>query len=165
MPQTFATRRLYLRPFGAADAPAIVPLLNDAEMCRGLTVVPFPYTLSDAQWFVSEGAQDALAVTTTDGVLVGAMGLGKQLGYWIGKAYWGHGFATEAAEVVLQDHFSHSDTTVFSGFAAWNLGSANVQRKLGFKVIGDKMLHIKSLNKEVPAKSVALTAQDWQARA
>lgn len=163
MPQTFETDRLSLRPFAMADAPVIVDLLNDAEMCKGLTAVPFPYTQADAESFIERRPDNTFAVCAKDGSLVGAMGLGSQLGYWFGRAFWGRGYATEAARTLLTHHFTLGDETVISGYAAWNAASANVLRKLGFEVTGDKMLYIRSLGQDVPAKAVALTKARWEA--
>ena len=161
----FRTARLELRPFDVSDAGDIVALLNDPDVCRGLAVVPYPYALSDAHEFIARRTEEAFAVCRKDGTFLGTVGLGAQLGYWFGKTQWGKGYATEAATAVLADHFAHSDAPVLSGYAAWNSGSANVLAKLGFKITGEKMLHIRSLDKEVPAKSVTLTKADWEARA
>ena len=76
MPQTFTTDRLVLRLFEMADAPAIVDLLNHADMTRGLAVVPYPYGLTDAESFIDRRPDNAFAVCLKDGSLIGAMGLG-----------------------------------------------------------------------------------------
>ncbi len=157
------TERLQLRPFETNDAAAIVSALNDPEMCQGLTVVPCPYTLADADWFIEHGTQNTLAVTVKDGTLVGAVGLGIQLGYWIAKAYWGKGYATEAARPLLTAHFAQSDEPVLSGYVDDNARSAAVLQKLGFEYAGDQMLHIRSRNRDVPGVSVKLTKDRWEA--
>ena len=51
-----------------------------------------------------------LITERTDGapVIVGACGLGRrpsgavELGYWIGRAHWGKGFATEAGRALIE---------------------------------------------------------------
>lgn len=157
------TMRLILRDFQPKDAPAIVACLNDMDMCRGLTVVSCPYTLADAEWYIAKGSQDALAVCTRDGTLIGAMGLGKQLGYWIAKPQWARGYASEAATAVLARHFAKSDAPVSSGYVDDNFGSARVLEKLGFEIVGDKPLFIRSRGKEVPGKAVSLSKTRWEA--
>ena len=42
------TKRLQLRPPVASDATAITAILNDFEISKWLSVVPFPYTRADA---------------------------------------------------------------------------------------------------------------------
>jgi len=158
----FKTKQLHLRPFIADDAPAIVAALNDAQMCRGLTVVPFPYHTSDAEWFIRDGSSDALAVCLHDGTLIGAIGLGKTLGYWIAKDYWGQGFATEAAKPLLAQHFRESDAPVKSSYVNDNHGSAKVLAKLGFEITSATMLPIRSRNIDVPAQSVSLSRARWE---
>jgi RimJ/RimL family protein N-acetyltransferase len=155
------TRRLILRPFAPQDAAAITAELNDMEMCRGLAVVPCPYTLDDADWFIREAAQDALAVCTKDNILIGAVGLGTTLGYWIAKSQWRKGYAFEACHAVLTDHFSRRHKDVHSGYVDDNYGSAAVLRKLGFDVVKDTMLHIRSRAAEMPAKAVVLRQSRW----
>ena len=157
----FETDRLNLRPFVSTDAPSIVASLNDAEMCYGLTVVPFPYHLDDANWFINEGSKDALAVVLCDGSLIGAVGLGNTLGYWIAKQHWGNGFATEAATPLLAQHFSQSNAPVVSSYVDDNHGSASVLAKLGFEITGDTMLPIKSRDGAFPAKEVRLSKARW----
>lgn len=158
----FQTQRLFLRGFRPGDAPALVTALDDHEMCHGLTVVPYPYTLDDAHWFINEGAGEALAVCRNDGALIGAMGLGKTFGYWIAKPYWGQGYATEAAKPVLDSHFSTSDAPVQSSYVDDNLGSARVLEKLGFEITGDAVLSIRSRGQDVPGKAVSLTKTRWE---
>ncbi|WP_299030439.1 GNAT family N-acetyltransferase [uncultured Sulfitobacter sp.] len=162
LPPSIQTRRLILRPFGPSDAPAIAAALNDPQMSRGLLMVPFPYLQADAEWFIAEGAQDALAVCLKDGPLVGAMGLGNTLGYWIAKEHWGMGYATEAAKPLLTRHFSSFGTPVKSSYIDDNHGSARVLEKLGFEIVGNTLLQIKSRNAEIAGKSVVLTKQRWE---
>lgn len=162
LPAFFQTERLTLRPFQAGDAPAIAAALDNPQMSRGLFMVPYPYHVADAEWFIAEGAQDALAVCLKDGPLVGATGLGNSLGYWIAKQHWGNGYATEAARPLLAQHFASNDTPVKSSYITENHGSARVLEKLGFEVTGDALLHIKSRNAEIAGKSVRLTKQRWE---
>lgn len=163
MTPLYQTDRLHLRPFEPRDAPAIVAHLDDMETCRGLTLVPCPYTEADAHAFIDSAFPTALAVCLRNDTLIGAMGLGKQFGYWFGKPFWGKGYATEAAGPVLAAYFETNDADVISGYVADNHGSAGVLRKLGFRITGDKMLHIRSRGVEVPAKALALSRSDWQA--
>ena len=89
-------------------------LVNDWEVTRTLAELPYPYPrdLAD-EWIASTIAQlEAgtgyhLAITGHEKkteILVGVVGLRidpasrtGRLGYWVGKAYWRHGVATEAA--------------------------------------------------------------------
>ena len=112
------TDRLTLRPLRAEDATALHRLVNDWEVAKTLARVPFPYKRSLAdEWILSTWAQIAageawhLAIVGEepgpDGpaeTLIGCVALTldadrrqAELGYWVGRRYWGHGVATEAA--------------------------------------------------------------------
>ncbi len=108
------TERLTLRPLRPEDADAIHRLVNDWEVVRMLSRLPFPYprALTD-EWIASTAAQIAdgtayhLAITGEENgaeMLIGCIGLRldeaprvADLGYWVGRRFWGHGVATEAA--------------------------------------------------------------------
>lgn len=53
MDVTIATNRLVLRPQVESDIGALMSGLNDYEVVRYLTVVPFPYILDDAQSWIA----------------------------------------------------------------------------------------------------------------
>ena len=87
------------------------------------------------------GAGLTLAVTETDGGrLVGAIGLSihkknrvAELGYWIGKPHWNKGYATQAAEALLEYAFEHlSITRHMTG----NPASGRVMEKIGMQFEG-----------------------------
>ena len=148
------TDRLSLRPYRAADAPALHRLINDWEVCRTLTVVPFPYprALADdwiASTAISLAAGDAydLAITGTEGeaeVLVGSVGLridraarSGRLGYWVGRRYWGHGVASEAAGRLARWAMANLDLDrLTSTVATDNPASVAVLRRVGFRHVG-----------------------------
>lgn len=56
-----------------------------------------------------------------------------ELGYWIGKPFWGRGYVPEAAEALLKRAFDELGMrTVWCGYYDGNHKSARVQEKLGF---------------------------------
>jgi RimJ/RimL family protein N-acetyltransferase len=73
-----------------------------------------------------------------DNVLIGICGVrpaeGFEMGYWIGKPYWGQGYATEAARLVLAFAFGGLNAAqVIAGWMADNPASGRVLEKLGFR--------------------------------
>ena len=107
------TPRLSLRAPRPGDAPAIAALADDFDVARMVTSMPYPYTLADAEGFVDKARsadpaeERAFAIEADEG-LVGVIGLhGKhgggapEIGYWLGRPYWGRGYATEAAKAAI----------------------------------------------------------------
>ena len=160
IPRVFQTERLVLRPFAPTDAPALVTALNDPNMACGLATVPHPYTAQDAAAYLDMVGTSALAICH-EGALIGAVGLGAQLGYWIAEDYWGEGFATEAAKPLIDHHFASSDVPIRSSYVDDNEGSASVLRKLGFIIVGAEPIHILSRGRSVPGTAVVLTRKLW----
>src|SRR5690348_7221663 len=102
------TPRLLLRPGFPEDAPALAHAIGDEAIVRNLSVVPWPYTVRDAEAFLASPRDPVLPslliFERTSGAphLVGSCGLGRrssravELGYWIARDAWGRGYATEA---------------------------------------------------------------------
>ncbi len=150
-----ATERLTLRLLRPEDAEALHRLINDWEITRTLAAVPFPYDRALAEsWIASTLAQAAagsafhLAITGRDGVtetLVGGVGLridakrkAGRLGYWVGRRFWGHGVATEAAGRLARWALAHLDLDVIeANVDAENPASAAVLRRIGFAPAGE----------------------------
>lgn len=157
------TARLVLRRLAAADAPAVTRLVNDYSVAGNLARVPFPYREELAlEWIGSAGEQadsgDAyhLAITQ-EGALVGCIGLTlkrqalPELGYWIGRKFWGQGFAREAAKGLLdwaQDKLGLSE--IEASALTDNLASQSVLRHLGFVETGKGVQQFLSRNRNMP---------------
>lgn len=58
----------------------------------------------------------------------------REVGYWIGRAYWGKGIATAALSQFLKDWHS---PPLHAHVAKHNLGSLRVLEKCGFTVVGE----------------------------
>ena len=147
------TRRLILRPYTMDDAERLTALLQDPEIYRWTSSIPFPYTADHAREFLTQRAIDEAsgesfvwAITErSDGTIIGAMGLhdvskvrgSAELGYWLGKDYRGYGYATEAARRVVSwcfeiGEFHRIQATYFPG----NEASAGVMRNIGMQEEG-----------------------------
>lgn len=137
------TQRLLLRPGWKEDASALAAAIGDFSVVGKLARAPWPYRIEDAETFLS--ADDGslpnfliFARTHAAPRLVGGIGLeqrgsGVELGYWIARAYWGLGFATEAGRAVVElaDKGLRLPRLIASHFVD-NPASARVLRKLGF---------------------------------
>ena len=102
------TERLILRPLAASDAPRLQRLGDDFEVARMLTSCPHPYRLADAEELVRRGREadperEAMFAIELPGEgAIGTIGfdpdevLADEVGYWIGRPYWGRGLVSEA---------------------------------------------------------------------
>lgn len=173
-----ATERLTLRPYRAEDAAELHRLINDWEVCRSLAAVPFPYprALAD-EWIASsvrslaEGRAYHLAITGREGereVIVGGVGLridrgarSGHLGYWVGRRFWGHGVATEAAARLARWALANLDLdAIEANVATDNAASVAVLRRIGFKPIGRGHEHFVARGAEQPILRFAATRED-----
>jgi ribosomal-protein-alanine N-acetyltransferase len=140
------TERLLLRPQEAGDIGSLVPLLNDFEVAKNLANVPHPYAVEDAEAFIARGTEHRAKgqgypfalVAKADMGLVGGCGLRLQddgyfeLGYWIGRPFWGRGYASEAARRVAGFAFHQLKAiTINAGWFHDNPASGRVLAKLG----------------------------------
>jgi len=142
------TTRLVLRPLVAADAPVFHRLINDWEICRRLPDAPFPYPAQLAIDWIAAAEHDREAkraeqfalVEAATGTLIGVAGLrlGKgqktgELGYWLGRAYWGQGYGLEAARRLVEWAFAGLPLGQITAMvAADNDVSVVVLNRLGF---------------------------------
>jgi RimJ/RimL family protein N-acetyltransferase len=142
------TERLLLRPGWAEDAPALAQAIADEAIVRNLAVVPWPYSLRDAEAFLAAPRDPVLPSfliferTAGEPLLVGSCGLGRrpsgnvELGYWIARAHWGRGFATEAAAQLVEIARTLGLARLEASHFLDNPASGRVLEKLGFQSTG-----------------------------
>lgn len=156
---TLETERLVLRPFRVADADAVQTLANDVDVARNTLNIPHPYDRADAlTWIESHPGQResgqavTYAVTAPEeGGVVGAVGLileleheRAELGYWIGRPYWGRGYATEAVRSVVAWGFrALALHRIHASHFPRNPASGRVLRKVGMRHEGSLRQHVK----------------------
>ena len=89
-----------------------------------------------------------------------------ELGYWLGKPFWGNGLIPEAVEKILQYAFENCGMNkVWCGYYEGNLKSKRVQEKCGFKphkIIKDSPVPL--LNEKRTVYVNELSKEDWEAR-
>jgi RimJ/RimL family protein N-acetyltransferase len=172
------TERLFLRPLWREDADQIYPLINEWDVVSKLARAPWPYTLSDAHVFTDyaeaaaeSGNELVLAICLRPSLqIIGCIGAlrhrdgAREIGYWLGKSYWGHGFASEAAAALVSGLFESLRVgQLISGFHLDNPASARVLAKLGFQATHAAVEPCRAQSKDVPVQRMALTRSAWQA--
>jgi len=112
---TLETERLILRPFREVDVTALFEMSQDPDVVRYVGDRRVP-TLQDTwrwiagwigHWALRGYGQWAIEERKS-GRLIGRAGIinpadwpGAEVGYLLGRAWWGHGYATEAARAAM----------------------------------------------------------------
>jgi RimJ/RimL family protein N-acetyltransferase len=165
--QRLVTPRLVLRRPVEADMSSIVELANDWDVVRRLGRLPYPYTLADARYFLEQVVSQELSwsITSADrGALLGVVGLSPEpkgnaaeLGYWLGRRYWGKGIATEAGRAVVETAFQALGFDFLtSGYFVDNPASGRVLSKLGFVETGAGQRSCLALGSMLPSVELEL---------
>ena len=145
---TLHTARLRLRPFNDSDVNALFAMHSNATVLRYWDSPPWSER-QRAERFIAACRQIAEAGTGTrlavdrasDGTFIGWCSLTRwnpdyrsaSMGYCFDDAAWGHGYATEAARVLLQWAFDTLEMNrVQAETDTRNVASARVLEKLGF---------------------------------
>lgn len=168
------TERLVLRAWRTNDAETLFELFNHWDVVRWLSLPPWPYALEDARDYVGRvidqrSDESSLVITLRD-ALVGSIGVrlhsashlqreaGPNIGFWLGQAYWGQGYMTEALSALAQNVLENGPhTKIYSGAFAENVASLRVQKKIGFVRDGETMLHSRPRGGEFPHINTVLT--------
>lgn len=144
------TKRLLLRPWNEADAQACFRLASDPAVGPPAGWEPHPstdYSLEIIRTVFSAPETYAVVMKST-GALAGCCGIvppglrpdnaktdgDAEIGYWLGKDYWGHGLMPEAVEALMR----HARGTLgcrrlWIAFSDGNIRSRRVAEKCGFE--------------------------------
>jgi RimJ/RimL family protein N-acetyltransferase len=140
---TLATERLVLRPFRRGDAKEFTRLAGDWGVASMTSDIPHPLTEGQARGWLRPGRRELRFAIDLDGRLIGGAGYYQrrsgtaELGFWLGRDWWGRGYATEATRAVLRYGFEVRRLPGFtSSHFVDNKASANVLRKLCFEPVG-----------------------------
>lgn len=152
------TPRLRLRPFVMDDAADLARIANDRDIAANTLTIPYPYHESAGREWIATHADGVerhspvvYAITRrTDGALIGALGLAlvpehrrAELGYWIARAAWGQGYATEAAAALLEYGFERLGLErIHAAHFPRNPASGRVLQKLGMRHEGTLRSHL-----------------------
>lgn len=169
----FETCRLALRPLMDEDARPIARLINDRDIAAMLARVPHPYAVSDAEAFVgNQGGQTVFAVCLKHdedmdeligccGLTLDASTMRAELGYWIGRSFWGKGLATECVQATIDHGFwtMHLDAIDVSCRVV-NDASRRVIHKCGFQFVGATMIQTLASGR-VSGERYVLERRSW----
>jgi ribosomal-protein-alanine N-acetyltransferase len=180
-PPELATERLVLRELRPGDAAAVAAGAGDRRVAAFLIQVPSPYPIALARRWVAHridwwdrGRGVTLAVTLRDApdVLLGTVSLRcylrdrrAELGYWLAQPAWGHGFATEAAQALVDFGFGDLGLArIYAQVLADNRASLRVLDKLGMVNEGVKRQHVQKARRLHDVVLYGLLRDEWSRR-
>ncbi|MFD1412463.1 GNAT family N-acetyltransferase [Oceanobacillus jeddahense] len=151
MLQPIETERLLLRPYHISDISTVQKIADDKAIAE-TTFIPYPYTTEKVgDWINSHStllkngdAYPFAVVVKDENQLIGTMTIRidkvhnkGELAYWIGKDFWGKGFATEASKRILDFGFNELNLNrIWAPVMKKNIASAKVMRKIGLSYEG-----------------------------
>lgn len=145
------TDRLILRRPEISDAADLCQLANDLGVAGMLSTMPYPYTPRHADEFLGRPTnwrEPNFAIEHREFGFIGMLGFSEtqprtgparpEVGYWLGRPFWGRGYATEALGGALSWMKSEwRRNVVWAGHFADNRASGQVLVKAGFLYTGD----------------------------
>jgi RimJ/RimL family protein N-acetyltransferase len=168
------TPRLILRPFTDADIPVLLPLIGAREVAATTLRISHPYTEQHARDFLAKTRREDeihYAVTLrSDGGLCGGIGLRieaqhvhAELGYWLGAAYWGKGYATEACLSMLRYGFEELKLhRILASHFKRNGASGNVLKKVGMRYEGCMREHLLKWDEFIDVECYGILRAEWE---
>jgi RimJ/RimL family protein N-acetyltransferase len=139
------TARLRLAPLGLSDAAQFRAVTDDPKIIAGVDFLSHPFTLADARALIrgAGDGRDRFIGISRNARLIGVVGAHLkaheriEIGYWIGSAWSGRGYATEAAAAVIASlRRRFPQRRIFAECRPGNRASWRVLEKLGFSPTG-----------------------------
>jgi RimJ/RimL family protein N-acetyltransferase len=142
------TARLDLRALEPRDAEELRALTDDPAITGTISFLQETFTMADAQALIAlngNGRDLFRGCRRKDGgTLIGVVGSHHhgtdtiEIGYWIGTQFHRQGYASEAAEAVLdQVRAEHPGATIIAECRPDNRASWRILEKLGFRATGE----------------------------
>ena len=172
------TQRLILRPVEVSDAKDLHPLINDPDVAANMLNIPYPYPReSFAPWI--RAAREAMEhneriemtiILKETGLPIGVCSfcqicwdhMNAEIGYWLGKPYWGNGYMTEAARRLIEFGFDDLDLNrVYGRCFMSNIASSKVLEKSGLIYEGCARGEVLKDDKSIDILRFGLTSEEF----
>ncbi len=172
--------RIVLRRLKSADAESIWKNVRDREISR-FTLIPYPYRRHDAVSFIERagtamrtGKEFHLGIEHRETrTIIGVIGLQQcnldhkraEIGYWIGKEFWGQGLAAEGVRLMLQFSFSKLRLhRVYAYVETENDRSVRVLEKVGFSREGLLRGFLRKQGRQQDCFLYSMLRPEWENR-
>lgn len=180
LPGTLKTERLILRRWKDSDAedmyryacdPDIGPIAGwPAHQNTDESLNVIRNVLNGKEAYAVCLKEDCRAIGAIELMLNGHTDLTKrddecELGYWLGKPFWGQGIMPEAVREILRHAFEDLGMTkVWCGYYEGNSKSKRVQEKVGFKYQWTtEGVDVPLMREKRTGHVNAMTAEEWSA--
>ncbi|HEV7320641.1 MAG TPA: GNAT family protein [Ensifer sp.] len=177
------TSRLVLRPWSEEDIERLTLGLNDLALAKWLAFVPRPYSTSHAEDWLRRCREIAASrqpvayefaiELRSERLAIGGVSLNKidrqagtgGGGIWIAKSYQGHGYGREAFEAKIRFAFGALGLTrLVNGYFDGNESSWAMQRKLGYRRVGEVASRCMADGRQTIEHVTTLLRSDWDDR-
>ena len=174
---TFETKRLILRPWEESDAPALYKYASDPDVGPS------------AGWAVHKDVEDSLNIIRTvlsaegtfavivkenGGEAVGSIGFFQtdvndlreiELGYWIGKSFWGRGYIPEAMDRLMEYLFEErGESRLWCAHFDFNERSRRVIEKCSFRYELSKVTEWPAVGTRHLTHYYSLCKAEWRSK-
>jgi RimJ/RimL family protein N-acetyltransferase len=145
-------KKFTLRRLKMSDKESLARNINNKTIARNLLVIPYPYTAKDAKKFIhrtqksqkKKPPEEIIFGIEIEGEVVGTVGIHRikknhqaEIGYWIGKKYWGKGIMTEVVKMVTAYcHQKLKLRRIYAKVFIFNEASKKVLEKNGYQLEG-----------------------------
>jgi RimJ/RimL family protein N-acetyltransferase len=154
MTETLYAKRLILRTLLEDDAVHFARLLSgDSQSTRMMATLPDPCNEPSARLWIKRrlaaGGHPFAILRAADGLFLGVIGCAgppdaMRIGYWIGRPYWGRGYATEALRRMIEFARALGARKLEAETFTNNAASARVLGKAGFENVGTAVINVPS---------------------
>jgi RimJ/RimL family protein N-acetyltransferase len=164
------TERLTLRAPRLEDLKAIALIANDRRIAENTARIPHPYGVDDARQFlqaINRGGGEVAFAIAREGAVIGMCGIdpregGPEIGYWLGAAHWGQGYATETVRALIDHAFGDLEhEALVAGARVSNPASRRVLEKCAFQWTGVRLTRIRAINSAAPVDRFRLDRKLW----
>jgi RimJ/RimL family protein N-acetyltransferase len=173
------TARLWLRWPRLSDAGEMTRQAGEKVVADMTAHIPHPYPLDAADRFIFSarkgnalGEHLSLAIAAKDRPheLIGMIGAMRSdagepsIGYWLGKDHWNNGYATEAAQAMIDAVFTLTGAhAIEAGARLINPASRRVLEKCGFRHEGAGLKPLPARGGVFPCDEFRLDRKTWAA--
>ncbi len=169
---------VHLSSVRQTDKAALLEHLHSKDVYRTTLNIPHPYREGDADWWIHkrvehtkrldkevsfairDAAEKLIGVISADNLELGTTHTGE-IGYWLASPFWGQGIMTDAVKAYVRYAWDELQLLRLTAHVLeFNVGSARVLEKNGFKMEGRLRKHFRKDGELLDARFYGLLKDD-----